>query len=116
MEMRMLWWMDGIKQKDWKCNQDLRQRFGVVALADKLREARLRWFGHILCADGEKVCRIGFDVEVQGKRSKERPKQRSLDTLPISSCLLFIPTRRTTGQYGVKESAKRTPLKKREKR
>ncbi|KIH60771.1 hypothetical protein ANCDUO_08966 [Ancylostoma duodenale] len=41
--MRMLRWMGGITQLDRICNQDVQQRFGVVAIADKLREARLRW-------------------------------------------------------------------------
>ncbi|EYC02171.1 hypothetical protein Y032_0101g3343 [Ancylostoma ceylanicum] len=30
--------MCGITQLDRICNQDIRQRFGVVAIADKLRE------------------------------------------------------------------------------
>ncbi|KIH50643.1 hypothetical protein ANCDUO_19276 [Ancylostoma duodenale] len=81
MEMRMLRWMGGITQLDRISNQDVQQRFGVVAIADKLREERLRWFGHVLRADGDKVCRIGFDVEVSEKRPKGRPKQRWLDTL-----------------------------------
>ncbi|KIH44848.1 hypothetical protein ANCDUO_25119 [Ancylostoma duodenale] len=46
-EMRMLPWMGGITQLDLICNQDIRQRFGVAAIADKLREAGLRWFGHM---------------------------------------------------------------------
>ncbi|KIH52950.1 hypothetical protein ANCDUO_16935 [Ancylostoma duodenale] len=41
-EMRLLRWMGGITQLDPICNQDIRQRFGVAAIVDKLREARLR--------------------------------------------------------------------------
>ncbi|EYB81711.1 hypothetical protein Y032_0375g227 [Ancylostoma ceylanicum] len=32
-------------------------------------------------AKGDKVCRIGYDLDVPGKRPKGRPKQRLLDTL-----------------------------------
>ncbi|KIH67336.1 hypothetical protein ANCDUO_02331 [Ancylostoma duodenale] len=55
MEMRMLRWMGGTTHLDRIGNQDIRQRFGVAATADKLPEARLRWFGHVLRADGGKV-------------------------------------------------------------
>ncbi|KIH62007.1 hypothetical protein ANCDUO_07713 [Ancylostoma duodenale] len=99
MEMRMLRWMGGITQLDRMCNQNVRQRFGVVAIADKLHEARLRWFGHVLRASGDKVCRIGFDVDMPEKRPKGRPKQRWLTfCTPISSWLECIPTRRATEQ------------------
>ncbi|KIH63787.1 hypothetical protein ANCDUO_05907 [Ancylostoma duodenale] len=70
----MLRWPSGVAQFDRICTQDIRQRYGVVAIADKVREARLRWFG-----------------------------VRSRPDLKL--------TKRTTGQCGVKVSAKRTPLR-----
>ncbi|VDO19382.1 unnamed protein product [Heligmosomoides polygyrus] len=49
--------------------------------AEKLREARLRWYGHVLCADDDTVRKeIGLNLEVPGKRPRRRPKQRWLDT------------------------------------
>ena len=45
-----------------------------------MREARLRWYGHVLRANSDTVRRIGLEIEVPGKRPKGRPKQRS-DTL-----------------------------------
>ncbi|KIH46177.1 hypothetical protein ANCDUO_23772 [Ancylostoma duodenale] len=42
VETRMLRWMGGITQLDRICNQVMQQRFGIVAIADKLHEARLR--------------------------------------------------------------------------
>ncbi|VDP14481.1 unnamed protein product [Heligmosomoides polygyrus] len=53
----------------------------VVRLADKLREARLRWYCHIFRANDDTVCTIGLNLEVPGKRPRGRPKQRWLDTL-----------------------------------
>ncbi|EYB89277.1 hypothetical protein Y032_0233g3071 [Ancylostoma ceylanicum] len=81
MEMRMLRWMGGITQIDRIYNQDIRQRFGAGAIADKLREAHLRCFGHVLRAEGDKFSKIGYDLDVPGKRPKGRPEQRWLDTL-----------------------------------
>ncbi|EYB99272.1 hypothetical protein Y032_0123g1113 [Ancylostoma ceylanicum] len=70
MEMKMLLWMAGITRLDRICNQDIRQRFGVAPITDKLREARLRWYGHVPCAEGDSVGKIGFNLGVTGKRPK----------------------------------------------
>ncbi|KIH56319.1 hypothetical protein ANCDUO_13501 [Ancylostoma duodenale] len=81
MEMKMLRWMGGVTRLERICNQDIRQRFGVSPITEKLREARLRWYGLVLRADNDNICKIGFDLDVSGKRSKGRPKQRWMDTL-----------------------------------
>jgi hypothetical protein len=46
-EMRMLRWMCGHTRRDWVRNDDIRERVGVAATAEKLVQHRLRWFGHI---------------------------------------------------------------------
>ncbi|VDO85208.1 unnamed protein product [Heligmosomoides polygyrus] len=64
-------------------NDTIRQRFGVATIAAKLREARLRWYGHVLRANDDTVCKIGLNLEVPGRRPRGRPKQRWLDTLRL---------------------------------
>ncbi|VDP41883.1 unnamed protein product [Heligmosomoides polygyrus] len=59
-------------------NDAIRQRFGVAPIAEKLREARLRWYGHVLRANDDIVRKIGLNLEVPGKRPRGRPKQRTL--------------------------------------
>jgi len=46
-EMRMLRWILCITLRDKKRNDDIRSILGVACITDKLREARLRWFGHV---------------------------------------------------------------------
>lgn len=53
----------------------------VALIADKFREAKLRWYGHVLYADEDKIAKQNFILEVTGKRPKGRPKQRWPDTL-----------------------------------
>ncbi|KIH43262.1 hypothetical protein ANCDUO_26736 [Ancylostoma duodenale] len=77
MEMKMLRWMAGVMRLDRICNEDIRDRFGIAAISDKLRESRLRWYGHVSRAKEGTACEVGFDLEVPGKRPKGRPKQRS---------------------------------------
>ena len=56
-EMRMLRWMCGKTRKDKIKNANIHDLVGVVPIEDKLRENRLRWFGHI--------CRKPTDVVVK---------------------------------------------------
>ncbi|EYC21247.1 hypothetical protein Y032_0020g77 [Ancylostoma ceylanicum] len=73
--------MAGVTRYYHICNEDIRHRFGIAIMADKLREARLRWYGHVLRADNAAVCKIALNLEVPGKRPRGRPKQRWIDTL-----------------------------------
>jgi hypothetical protein len=81
MEMKMLRWISGVTRLDHVRNDDIRNRYGIAPIDEKLRESRLRWFGHVLRADDGTIAKTGFNLEVPGKRPKGRPKQRWADTL-----------------------------------
>jgi hypothetical protein len=46
-EIRMLRWICGHTRKDRIRNDDIRDKFGVTPIQEKLVQHRLRWFGHI---------------------------------------------------------------------
>ncbi|VDP08514.1 unnamed protein product [Heligmosomoides polygyrus] len=81
METKMLRWTAGVTRLDRIRNDVIRQKFGVAPIADKMREARLRWYGHVLSGKEDSVSKIGLEFEVSGKRSRGRLKQRWSDTL-----------------------------------
>jgi len=78
-EMRMLRWILGVSLKDRKRNEDIRRTVGVASIMDKIREARLRWYGHVQRReDGNCVMRI-MEAEVYGHRSRGRQQKRWFD-------------------------------------
>ncbi|VDP05237.1 unnamed protein product [Heligmosomoides polygyrus] len=73
----MLRWTAGVTRMDRIRNL----KFSVVPIADKMREARLRWYGHVLRGKEYSIRKIGLELEVSGSRPRRRPKQRLSDTL-----------------------------------
>ncbi|VDO95314.1 unnamed protein product [Heligmosomoides polygyrus] len=57
METNMLRWTAGVTRMDRIRNDAIRQKFGVAAIADKMRKARLRCYGHVLCGMEDSVAR-----------------------------------------------------------
>ena len=45
--MRMLHWMCGNRGRDKVRNEDIRTKIDVASIEEKIRENRLRWFGHV---------------------------------------------------------------------
>ncbi|VFR02807.1 unnamed protein product [Cuscuta campestris] len=46
-EMRMLRWISGKTRWDRISNEVIRRQADMAPVEDKLREARLKWFGHV---------------------------------------------------------------------
>ncbi|VDO98592.1 unnamed protein product [Heligmosomoides polygyrus] len=61
METKMLRWTAGVTRMDRIRNDAFRQKFGVVPIADKMREALLRWYGHVLRGEEDSVRKIGLE-------------------------------------------------------
>ena len=70
----------GVTRKDKVRNEHIRSTVKVERLGMKMREGRLRWYGHVMRRDQEYVERKMMEIELPGKR-RGRPKRRFLDVV-----------------------------------
>ena len=80
-EMKMLRFAMGVTRKDKIRNVYIWSTVEVERLGMKMREDRLRWYGHVMRRDQEYVGRKMMEMELPGKRKRGRPKRRILDVM-----------------------------------
>ena len=80
-EMKMLRFAMGVTKKDKIRNEYIGSTVKVERLEMKMREGRMRWYGHVIRRDQEYVGRKRMEMELPGKRKRGRPKRRFLDVL-----------------------------------
>ncbi|KAF3629887.1 hypothetical protein FXO37_28720 [Capsicum annuum] len=75
-EMRMLRWMCGLNRGDRVRNETIREKVGVASVEDKMREVRLRWFGHVMRRGTDAPVRRWEKLGLDGfRRGRGRPKK-----------------------------------------
>ncbi|KAK3571592.1 hypothetical protein QTP86_015323 [Hemibagrus guttatus] len=78
-ELKMLRFSLGVTRLDRIRNEYIRGTAHVGRLGDKVREAILRWFGHVQRRESEYIGRRMLDMELPGRRQRGRPKRRYMD-------------------------------------
>ena len=92
-EMKMLRFSMGVTRKDKIRNGYMRSTVKIERLGMKMREGRLRWYGHLMKRGQEYVGRKMMEMELPGKRRRRRPKRRFLDVV-----------KKDMGEIGAKET------------
>ena len=77
-EMKMLRRIKGVTLRDRVKSVDIRKELGVSSIQEKVREMRLRWYGHMQRMEENEVRAVG-DMRVPGKRPRGRPRGRWMD-------------------------------------
>ena len=80
-EMKRLRFAMGVTRKDKIRNEHIRNTVKIEQLGMKIREDRLRWYGHVMKRDQEYVGRKMMKMELLEKRRRGRPKRRFLDVV-----------------------------------
>ena len=71
----------GVTRKSKIRNEYIKSTIKVEQLGMKMREGRLRWYGHVMSRDREYVGRRVMEMELLGKRKRGRPKRKFLDVV-----------------------------------
>ena len=82
-EMRMLRWTCGKTMLDRIPNEVFRTKLEVESISYKLREGRLRWFGHVRRRPQSAPVRRVEALTVEGVRRRGRPKLRWEDKIRL---------------------------------
>ena len=77
--MRMLRRIKGVTLRDRVKSVDIRKELGVSSIQEKVREMRLRWYGHMQRMEENNEVRAVGDMRVPGKRPRGRPRVRWMD-------------------------------------
>ncbi|VDL71988.1 unnamed protein product [Nippostrongylus brasiliensis] len=80
-EMRMLRWTCGWTRLDRVRNEDVREVMRTAPVHFKMREQRLRWFGHVMRRPDDHPVRKALEFEVPGKRPRGAPKKKWSDVI-----------------------------------
>lgn len=80
-EMKMLRFSLGVTRMDRIRNEYIRGTAHVRGFGDKVREARLRWFGHVQRRDNDYIGRRMLSFELPGRRPRGRPRRRFMDVV-----------------------------------
>ena len=75
-EMKMLRFTMGVTRKDKIRNEHIRSTVKVERLGMKMREGRLRWYGHVMRRDQEYVCRKKDDGNGVTRKEKRETKEK----------------------------------------
>ena len=92
-EIKMLRFAMGVTRKDKIRNEYIRGTVKIEKLGMKMREGRLRWYGHVMRGDQEYVGRKMVEIELPGKKKRGRPKRRFLSIV-----------KEGMGEFGAKET------------
>lgn len=98
-EIRILTYMSGSPRKDRIRDEYVRGIFGMAVITDKMRERRLRLFGHAMSQGEEGLVRAMLELRVNGRWGRDGPKLTWEQEIPadISVCSIdetFVQYRR----------------------
>ncbi|KAF4113198.1 hypothetical protein G5714_005743 [Onychostoma macrolepis] len=71
----------GLTRLDRVRNEDVRKILGAAPISEKMREAHLRWHGHVACSRVESVAGRALHLSPDGRCPRGRPKKRWMDRI-----------------------------------
>ena len=78
-ELKMVRWALGVTRNGKIRNKYVRGTAKIAKLGDKLRNARLRWYGHVKRREKGYVGKTMMELAVPIRRKRGRPRRRWMD-------------------------------------
>ena len=78
-ELKIMRWPMRVTRKDKIKSEYVRETAKIAKLGDKLRNARLRWYGHAKRREEDYVEKRMMEMAVPGRRKRENPRRRWMD-------------------------------------
>ena len=78
-ELKMVKWALGVTRKDKIRNEYVRGTAKITKVGDKLRNASLRWYGHVKRREECHMGKMMMQMAVPGRRKRGRPRRRWVD-------------------------------------
>ena len=79
VEMRCLRAIRGVTRRERMRNEDIRWELKMADLREKIRECRLRWYGHVKRMEENEFIRWSAERSEPGTRKRGRPRKRWMD-------------------------------------
>jgi len=80
-EMKMLRRIKGVTLRDKERSKDIRRELRIDSITWKIRQIRMRWFGHVTRMEDDNQVKKVMCMEISGKRSRGRPERRWSDNI-----------------------------------
>ena len=80
-ELKVVRWALGVTLKDRVRNEYIWETAKIRRIGEKLREERLRWFGHVKRREESYIGRRMMKIEIPGKRTRGRPRRQWNDNI-----------------------------------
>ena len=78
-ELKIMRWAMGVTRKDNIRNEYVRETAKISKLGDKLRNARLRWYGYVKRREKDYMGKRMMEMAVPGRRKRGRLRRRWMD-------------------------------------
>lgn len=91
----MIRWTTGTRLRDRVEMKTLRDDLKMARLGDKIREKRLRWYGHVYRRENDHMCKKMLNYEPKGRRDRGRPTLRWTEVVRRDMNKLGLNTRAT---------------------
>ncbi|XP_063830298.1 uncharacterized protein LOC135079575 [Ostrinia nubilalis] len=71
--MKMLRWAAGVTRLDKVRNEHIRGSYKVAPITDKIKESRMRWYGHVMRGDEDHVVKKALALPDSKRGRRGRP-------------------------------------------